>query len=145
MVHNVIRQIFATMSKDSAYATAPFDHAKADIVLCSSDNVDFRVFKLFLSLASPVFETLFVIPQPVEESEGQEIRDGLAVVPVAEDSKTLHALLHFCYPYTLADDPKLLQDALDVLNAAKKYSLDAIETKARQAIANPKILEVEPL
>ena len=77
MAHYVIRQIFATMSKYSAYATAPFDHAKADIVLRSSDNVDFRVFKLFLSLASPVFETLFDIPQPVEESEDQEIRDEI--------------------------------------------------------------------
>ena len=135
------------MSDDSTYATAPFDHAKADIILRSSDNVDFRVFKLFLSLASPFFETLFDIPQPVEEDGDQEVKDGLAVVPVTEDSETLDALLRFCYPCTLVDDPKLevLQDAMDILEAARKYSLDVIEKKARQAIANPKILEVEPL
>ena len=135
------------MSSDSTHATAPFDHAKADIILRSSDNLDFRVFKLFLSLASPVFETLFDIPQPAGESKNREVKDGLAVFPVTEDSKTLDALLRFCYPCTLADDPKLevLQGALDVLNAAKKYSLDAIETKARQAIADQKILEAEPL
>ena len=135
------------MSDDSTYATAPFDHAKADIILRSSDNVDFRVFKLFLSLASPFFETLFDIPQPVEEDGDQEVKDGLAVVPVTEDSKTLDALLRFCYPCTLVDDPKLevLQDAMDILEAARKYSLDVIEKKACQAIANPKILEVEPL
>ena len=135
------------MSDDSAYAAAPFDHAKADIILRSSDNIDFRVFKLFLSLASPFFETLFDIPQPTEENGDQEIKDGLVVVPVAEDSKTLDALLRFCYPCTLADDPDLevLKDAMDVLEAARKYSLDAIETKARQAIVNPKILEVDPL
>ncbi|KAF8125080.1 hypothetical protein EV363DRAFT_1226096 [Boletus edulis] len=132
---------------DSVYAAAPFDHAKADVILRSSDNVDFRVFKLFLSLASPFFETLFDIPQPAEPSEDQEVKDGLAVVPVIEDSKTLDALLRFCYPCTLADDPTLevLQDALDVLEAARKYSLDSIEKKARQAISSPKILEVEPL
>ena len=135
------------MSDDSTYAAAPFDHAKADIILRSSDNIDFRVFKLFLSLASPFFETLFDIPQPTEENGDQEIKDGLVVVPVAEDSKTLDALLRFCYPCTLADDPKLevLKDAIDVLEAARKYSLDVIETKARQAIVNPKILEVDPL
>ena len=135
------------MSDDSAYAAAPFDHAKADIILRSSDNIDFRVFKLFLSLASPFFETLFDIPQPTEENGDQEIKDGLVVVPVTEDSKTLDALLRFCYPCTLADDPKLevLKDAMDVLEAARKYSLDAIETKARQATVNPKILEVDPL
>ena len=91
------------MSDDSTYAAAPFDHAKADIILRSSDNIDFRVFKLFLSLASPFFETLFDIPQPDEENGDQEIKDGLVVVPVTEDSKTLDALLRFCYPCTLAD------------------------------------------
>ena len=135
------------MSDDSAYAATPFDHPKGDIILRSSDNIDFRVFKLFLSLASPFFETLFDIPQPFQESEDQGIKDGLVVVPVTEDSKTLDALLRFCYPCTLADDPKLevLKDAMDVLEAARKYSLDAIEKKARQAISNPKILEAEPL
>ena len=135
------------MLEDSTYAAAPFDHAKADIILRSSDNVDFRVFKLFLSLASPFFETLFDIPQPAEDEGGQEVKDGLAVVPVTEDSKTLDALLRFCYPCTLADDPKLevLQDVMQLLEAGRKYSLDVIEKKARQAIANPKILEAEPL
>ena len=135
------------MSDDSTYAAAPFDHAKADIILRSSDNIDFRVFKLFLSLASPFFETLFDIPQPDEENGDQEIKDGLVVVPVTEDSKTLDALLRFCYPCTLADVPNLevLKDAMNVLEAARKYSLDVIEMKARKAIVNPKILEVEPL
>ena len=135
------------MADNSTYAPAPFDHAKADIILRSSDNVDFRVFKLFLSLASPFFETLFDIPQPAEDVGDQEVKDGLAVVCVTENSKTLDALLRFCYPCTLADDPKIevLQDAADILEAARKYSLDVIEKKARQAIANPKILEAESL
>ncbi|KAF8555639.1 hypothetical protein OG21DRAFT_1483687, partial [Imleria badia] len=124
------------MSDESTYAAAPFDHEKADIILRSSDNIDFRVFKLFLSLASPFFETLFDIPQPDEENGDQEIKDGLVVIPVTEDGKTLDALLRFCYPCTLADDPNIevLKDAMDVLEAARKYSLDVIETKARKAI-----------
>jgi hypothetical protein len=135
------------MSGDSAYAAAPFDHAKADIILRSSDNIDFRVFKLFLSLASPSFETLLEIPQPTEQNNAQVARDGLAVICVEEHSKTLDTLLRFCYPCTLAEDPKLevLEDLVDVLGAAQKYSLDTIERKVRQALSNPKILEVEPL
>ena len=135
------------MSSDCIYAAAPFDHPKADVILRSSNNVDFRVFKLFLSLASPVFEALFDIPQPTKPSGDQEVRDGLAVIPISEDSKTLDILLRFCYPCTLAEDPSLevLKDVMDVLDAATKYSLDAIEKKARQAISNPKILEAEPL
>ncbi|KAI9456328.1 hypothetical protein HD554DRAFT_211599 [Boletus coccyginus] len=132
---------------ESVYAAAPFDHAKADTILRSSDNIDFRIFKLFLSLASPFFETLFEIPQPAEANEEQEVKDGLVVIPVVEDSKTLDALLRFCYPCTLTEDPKLevLKDAVDVLEAARKYALDAIEKKVRQAISNPKILDAEPL
>ena len=132
---------------DSVYAAAPFDHPKADIILRSSNNIHFRVFKLFLSLASPFFKTLFEIPQPAEANKGQEVKDGLVVIPVTENSKTLDALLRFCYPCTLTDDPKLdvLKDVVDVLEAARKYSLVAIEKKARQAISNPQILEVEPL
>ena len=135
------------MSSDSVYAAAPFDHAKADVILRSSDNIDFRVFKLFLSLASPFFETLFDIPQPAQGSDSdQEIKDGLVVVPVTEDSKTLDALLRFCYPCTLADDPNLeVLDVLDVFQAAKKYFLDVIEKKAAHTFSNPKILEAEPL
>ncbi|KAG8221054.1 hypothetical protein J3R82DRAFT_2565 [Butyriboletus roseoflavus] len=139
--------VSATMSSDSAYAAAPFDHAKADVILRSSDNIDFRVFKLFLSLSSSFFEILFGIPQPAQGSEGQEIKDGLIVVPVTEDSKTLDALLRFCYPCTLADDPNLevLEDVLDVLQAAKKYSLDVIEKRVARTFSNPKVLEAEPL
>lgn len=124
------------MSGDSAYAAAPFDHAKADIVLRSSDNIDFRVFKLFLSLASPTFETMFEITQPTEADNNQETKDGLAVIRVQENSKALDTLLRFCYPCTLAEDPKLevLEDLVDVLGAAQKYSLDTIERKVRQAL-----------
>ena len=144
------------MADDSTYAATPFDHAKADVILRSSDNVDFRVFKLFLSLASPFFATLFDIPRYTEVGD-QEVKDGLAVVHVTEDSKTLDALLRFCYPCTLADDPKMevlqnkqkkggkkkrekdvLQHAADILEAAEKYTLDLIQTKVCRAIAKPK-------
>ncbi|KAG1734088.1 uncharacterized protein EDB91DRAFT_1084226 [Suillus paluster] len=62
----------------------------------------------------------------------QEMKDGLAVIAVSEDSKTLDSFLRFCYPSTLAEDPSLenLTDVLSVLAAAKKYSLDLIERKS---------------
>ncbi|KAI5995634.1 hypothetical protein EDD15DRAFT_2195589 [Pisolithus albus] len=116
-------------------ASPPFDHEKADVILRASDNIDFRVFKLFLSLASRFFETLFDLPQPsVEMNTDVEIKDGLPVIPVSEDSNTLDSLLRFCYPCTLADDPVLenFRDVVNVLEAAKKYSLDAIERTGMQ-------------
>lgn len=128
-------------------ASTPFDHAKADIILRSADGVEFRVFTLFLSLASPFFETLFGLPQAPDGATDQEMKDGLAAIAVSEDSKTLDSFLRFCYPSTLAEDPSLenLTDALSILAAARKYSLDMIERKVCQALVNPKILETEPL
>ena len=131
-----------------SYAASPFDHPQADVILRSSDNIDFRVFKLFLSLASPVFETMFGLPQPAEGADlDEETRDGLPVVSISEDSKTLDALLRFCYPSTLAEDPSLdgFMFATEILEAAKKYSLDAIERIVCKALFNPKILEVDSL
>ena len=137
---------------NSGYAKAPFDHAAADIILRSSDGVDSCVLKLSLSLASSFFETLFNLPNPnlpqsPEANKDQEFRDHLPVIPVTEDSKTLDLLLRFCYPCTLADDPKIdvFNNALGILEASRKYCLDLIEEKAYQAIMRPEFLKMEPL
>jgi hypothetical protein len=130
----------------STCASSPFDHPKADIILRSSDGIDFRVFKLFLALASPFFETMFELPQPADGTS-DNTKDSVPVIPVEEDSKILDTFLRFCYPSTLAEDPSLesLTDILAVLGAARKYSLDLIERKVCQALVNPKVLEAEPL
>ncbi|KAG0709462.1 hypothetical protein DFH29DRAFT_888664 [Suillus ampliporus] len=130
----------------STCASSPFDHPKADIIMRSSDGVYFRVFKLFLTLASPFFETMFELPQPAVGTS-DDTKDGLPVIPVQEDSKTLDTFLRFCYPSTLAEDPSLesLADIQAILDAARKYSLDLIERKVCQALANPKVLEAESL
>lgn len=129
-------------------AAAPFNRPKADIILRSSDNVDFRIFKFFLSLASSFFEALFDIPQPTGEIGDWEVKlkDGLVVIPVMGHSKTLDALLRFCYPCTLTDDPNVeaLEDVLDLLEVAQKYSLDLVEKKITHTLSNPKVLEAEP-
>ncbi|KAI6016152.1 hypothetical protein PISMIDRAFT_685310 [Pisolithus microcarpus 441] len=130
------------------FALPPFDHVKADVILRSSDGVDFRVFRLFLSLASPFFETLFDLPQPSEEANvDMEIQDGLPVIPVSEGGKTLDSLLRFCYPCTLAEDPVIedFREIINVLDAAKKYSLDAIQPAVCKSLFTPKILRANSL
>ncbi|KAI6149582.1 hypothetical protein BKA82DRAFT_871000 [Pisolithus tinctorius] len=131
------------------YASSPFNHSKADVILRSSDNVDFRVFKLFLSLSSPFFETLFDLPQPseAEHPADTEMKDGLPVLPVSEDSRTLDGLLRFCYPCTLSENPPLnhFRDVIKVLEAAQKYALDEVENTIRKALFNPTILELNSL
>ncbi|KAG6331392.1 hypothetical protein ID866_7697 [Astraeus odoratus] len=129
-------------------ASPPFDSPKADVILRSSDNIDFRVFKFILSLSSTFFEMLFSLPQPPEEiSADTETMEGLPVIPVSEDSKTLDAFLRFCYPCNIVADP-VLKDCLDLLKlleAAKKYSFDALEEKICKDIIHPKALEKDSL
>lgn len=138
---------FSTIMPTCTCASSPFDHPKADIILRSSDRVDFRVFKLFLALASPLFETMFELPQPAAVGTSDDTKDGLPVISMQEDSKILDTFLRFCYPSTLAEDPSLdnLIDIKAIIGVAKKYSLDLIERRVCQALANPKVLEAEPL
>jgi len=64
-------------------AKHPFDDPKADVILRSSDNVDFRCYKLLLAFASPsFFEGMFNLPQPTGDHVMGETRDGLPVSDV---------------------------------------------------------------
>ncbi|KAI9062822.1 hypothetical protein FKP32DRAFT_1758411 [Trametes sanguinea] len=94
-----------------------FNNESADIVVRSSDNVDFRLHKLVLSLASPVFNGMFSLPSDQNASDNP--------VEVTETSSTLEGLLRFCYPmgpptFSQIDDLRL------VLDAACKYEMDFV-------------------
>ena len=95
-----------------------FNRPTADIILRSSDGVDFRVHKLILLEASEAFEQIFSLPSSSAE-------DDLPVLDLAEDSKTLSALLGFYYP----GQGGYIQD-LDLMGrviiAAEKYIMPGI-------------------
>ena len=72
----------------------PFDVPDADLIIRSSDSVDFRVHKPVLSMASPVFKDLLSLPQPPDS----ETVDGLPVVRLPEGSELLNSLVSMLYP-----------------------------------------------
>ncbi|KII85940.1 hypothetical protein PLICRDRAFT_178242 [Plicaturopsis crispa FD-325 SS-3] len=66
---------------------APFDDPNADIILRSSDNVDFRACKCLLS------------PSMLALSETENtMKDGLPVIQLREDSAMVRALLRYSLP-----------------------------------------------
>ena len=73
------------------YASSPFNDADADVILRSSDNVYFKVFKLLLSMGSPLFKDMFSLPQSASASEDgtSETKGGLPVIQVSETAKIL--------------------------------------------------------
>lgn len=50
-------------------ADAPFNAPGADFILRAFDNVDFRVHKAILSVASPVFESMFTFPKSQSDTQ----------------------------------------------------------------------------
>ena len=72
----------------------PFDVSDTNLIIRSSDNLDYRVHKTILAMASPFFKDLLSLPQP---SDG-EVVDGLPVVQFSESSELLNTLISILYP-----------------------------------------------
>ncbi|OCH91507.1 hypothetical protein OBBRIDRAFT_792221 [Obba rivulosa] len=104
----------------------PFTKPNADAIFRSCDGVDFRVHRAILSEASPMFETMFSLPQPSTPSSDC---NDLPAILMAETATTLNAVLHFCYPMPEFDFTTI--DVLaQVLEAGRKYAIDAILSRA---------------
>lgn len=112
-------------------ASTPFD--AGDVVIRSCDNQDLLMYKVDLSRASPVFKTMFTLPQPTTASPEVETQGGLPVVVLSEPASVLNILFALCKP-TLGSTPHLgeLTDVAHLLEAAKKYEMEWIVDLARE-------------
>ena len=127
----------------------PFSESTADIYLCSSDDVLFRLHKIILTLASDFFRDMLSLPQPPSLSypassnvSGPETVDGVPLLRVSEQSDVLDRLFRLCYP---VDDPPLnsIHDVRTTLEAAMKYQMsEAAKITKRHLLA---LAATEPL
>ena len=104
-------------------ADAPFNGPRADLVLLSSDGVNFFVFKVILSMASSVFADMFTLPLPAAP---QTSSHEPPVVQLPEDAETLDMALRYCYPIP-SPEVVTLHDARILLEFARKYQVDVIK------------------
>jgi hypothetical protein len=125
-------------------AKAPFDNPDAELIIRSSDNVDFRVFKSFLSVTSSVFKDMFAFPQGPAGVTGQEMRDGLAVIQITEGSRIVETLLRFCFPNILTPVPdlKTMDEMLPMLEVSIKYGIGILEKRVREALFSPPVVKM---
>lgn len=113
----------------SRQAEEPFNKRNAEVVLRTSDKVDFYVWRGILAAASPFFDDMFALPQVGSKRKrreaGEVFEDGKPVISVTETSKTLRSLLLFCYPH---NDPVMMEevDICNVLEAARKYDMEEV-------------------
>jgi BTB/POZ domain len=87
-----------------------FDVSDANLIIRSSDLVDFRVHKSMLAMASPFFKDLLSLPQPSDS----ETVDGIPVVQLSEGSELLNSLISMLYPIPTAM-PKSYEKVLYLL------------------------------
>ena len=79
---------------DTQWAKPPFDNKKGNVILRSSDNVHFRLYKGTLANASPIFDNLFTHGQSPAPSiaglgVGGEVMDKVPFIGVDERSAVL--------------------------------------------------------
>ncbi|KAK0185131.1 hypothetical protein F5146DRAFT_987259 [Armillaria mellea] len=128
-----------------AGAEAPFNDTSdlADLVIRTTDNVDFFVHRVLLSLKSPssFFRRRKLLhrgePHVLEGSRHTEERDGLPVLEVKEDSSTFRKVLLFCYPYDVPE-MKNIEECFAVGVVLDKYCLDnGFERFVRVMVVSP--------
>ncbi|KDQ13184.1 hypothetical protein BOTBODRAFT_95408, partial [Botryobasidium botryosum FD-172 SS1] len=98
-----------------------FASPTADIVLCSSNGVAFKVHRVLLAEASSFFRMMFEIPQPPSSSP---VPDDVPVINVSETDDVIDVLLRWVYP--IPDKPTVSSwESLDIyLEAACKYDIN---------------------
>ena len=110
-----------------------FNVPGGDIILRTqgSPNRDFKVHRLVLSLASPVFRDMFSIPQP----RSNDLLDvGIVeVIDVADSPQALDLILRLIYPFPSpkVDSLELLVEGLII---ADKYDIDGARGRLRESL-----------
>ncbi|KAI0272561.1 hypothetical protein BC834DRAFT_353248 [Gloeopeniophorella convolvens] len=139
------------MSSEPRAFGSPFDDEDADLIIRSSDNVDFRVYKAILSKASPVFRTTLSLPQPATR-DTRASREPCPVIDLAEGSKIIAPLLTSIHPVVFAttsrgadDEEWSLDDLIAILAAAKKYDMASASERVLQSFADAAFLRDKPI
>ena len=93
---------------------------------------DFRIHKLILSLASPVFKDMFSFPQPPNQNKIEQ--PDIPIVDVPDSPQVLDTILRFVYPGV--ELPKFTDLSLlsALLSAADKYNIASMLPVLRDAL-----------
>lgn len=115
----------------------------ADVILKSVDGVEFRVHKLPLSFASPVFEGMFLIPQPPpvpSHSHTSATTRELPLIELSESGDVLSVVLVCVYPQVERIRTNSLRLLRDAITAAKKYDMEMVFYILRKDLLCPNLL-----
>jgi hypothetical protein len=107
----------------------------ADVILRSSDLVDFRVNRSAFIVSSPFFGDRFSLPQ----SSDNEVVDGLPLVHCPEDASVLNSLISLLYSVP-PEIPDSNDDVLTFLAVCQKYDMATVQSSIRAQIRRRRLL-----
>lgn len=122
--------------------TSPlFNNPDADVVLRSSDGVDFHVDLAMLTMASPVFRDMTTLPIP--PSQGNT--GGRPIIPLQTTSTTLELLLQLVHPSMHPNFEQVTDLSVygELLKAADMYHMPKVAPAIGHVLADPQFLATE--
>jgi len=119
---------------------APYDFEApdADVILRCSDGKELHVHRVILSLASPIFQGMFSLPQPTESPPSQ-----IPTIDVPETSDILEPFIQYFYPRS---PPKISGLAMweALYTVADKYNTEVVMETLRDMLIS-RFLEASPV
>lgn len=113
------------MSSNSGNSHPPFEPPSGgDLILKSSDGIQFRVHSVILKLASPAFDGMIVVGTTKD------------VVELSENSTSISLILKFIYPSEKTPIMTNFDMATDCLHVAQKYDMQSIIKNLDEQIAS---------
>jgi hypothetical protein len=105
-------------------APTPFDiAASTDLIIRSSDGVEFHVHQLLMAVSSGFFESMFTLPQNCsQEAQSTEI----PTVDVSETSEVLGNIFPFIDPRAKKPSSLSTQQLISIFETLDKYQMDNI-------------------
>jgi hypothetical protein len=106
----------------------------ADVILQSSDHVNFHVHRSVLVKSSPFFRDMFSLPQPSSDAS-----DELPMVHVSETAEVLNSLISMLY-HVPPEMPRSSDDILALLAATDKYDMGTVQSSIRAEVSRRELL-----
>ena len=129
------------MTDSTSYSPSSFrDPSVGDLIIRTSDDVDFHVDRRRLADASPVFSDMFSLPNAPLTEEGEPEK---ALVRVSEPSSTWEKLLPICY-LTEADESSMVSELLQLWEVGRKYHIAGVVSRMRGLLYSAFHLDDKP-
>ncbi|KAH8985650.1 hypothetical protein EDB86DRAFT_2833064 [Lactarius hatsudake] len=126
---SLVKEELAIENSDPPSVSLGLDLPDANIIVRSSDGVNFRVRKSVLAISSPFFKDLLSLPQPPDD----ELVDGLPVIKLPEDADLLSSLVSLLYPISPVI-PSSYEKVFALLAACQKYDMESVQSNIRDGI-----------